>query len=61
MLVTAASIRSLEVLAAEEAGNMLLVLNLMQEKSVPVMKRLLTDFAELFLLIRSWRHLHCDT
>jgi hypothetical protein len=53
MLVTAASIKSLEVLAAEEAGNMLLVLNLMQEKSVPVRKRLLTDFAELLLLICS--------
>jgi hypothetical protein len=47
VLVTAASISSLEVLATEEARNMLLALDLMQQKRFPGRKGLLTDFAIL--------------
>ena len=56
VLMTATSISSFEVLAAEEAGNMLLALNLMQEERFPVRKRLLTNFA-ILPLIRSCTHL----
>ncbi len=47
VLVAAAPIRSLEVLATEETRNMLLALNLMQQKRFPGRKGLLTDFAKL--------------
>lgn len=54
--MTATPISSFEVLAAEEAGNMLLALNLMQEERFPIRKELLTNFA-VFPLIRSYSHL----
>jgi hypothetical protein len=54
--MTATSISSFEVLAAEEAGNMFLALNLMQEERFPIKKRLLTNFA-IFPLIRSFSHI----
>jgi hypothetical protein len=57
MLVTIASIKSLEVLTAEEAADMILALNLMQVEIFPGRKGLLASLAVLFQLIRSWRHL----